>query len=85
MVLCPPLIDSTLTPTRAFCYASYVQSASTAQRIKQLKDEIKTIEEAIRKYRKIKHPGYPAQKAYEDRRIRLVEIQQEILALLKIR
>ena len=26
---------------------------------------------------KIKHPGYPAQKAYEDRRIRLVEIQQE--------
>jgi hypothetical protein len=62
-----------------------VQSASTAQRIKQLKDEIKTIEEAIRKYRKIKHPGYPAQKAYEDRRIRLVEIQQEILALLKTR
>jgi Mg2+ and Co2+ transporter CorA len=62
-----------------------VQSASTAQRIKQLKDEIKTIEEAIRKYRKIKHPGYPAQKAYEDRRIRLVEIQQEILALLRIR
>jgi vacuolar-type H+-ATPase subunit I/STV1 len=85
MVLYPPLIDATLTPTRAFATLPNVQSASTAQRIKQLKDEIKTIEEAIRKYRKIKHPGYPAQKAYEDRRIRLVEIQQEILALLKIR
>ena len=45
-----------------------MQSASTVQRIQQLKDEIKTIEEAIRKYRKIKHPGYPAQKAYEARR-----------------
>jgi hypothetical protein len=63
----------------------FVQSVSIAQRIKQLQDEIMTIEEAIRKYRKIKHPGYPAQKAYEDRRIRLVEIQQEILALLKSR
>lgn len=70
---------------RHFCYASYVQSVSIPQRIKQLKDEIKMIEEAIRKYRKIKHPGYPAQKAYEDRRIRLVEIQQEIMSLLKIR
>ena len=28
-------------------------------------------------------PGYPAQKVYEDRRIRLLEIQQEIKALLK--
>jgi Mg2+ and Co2+ transporter CorA len=62
-----------------------VQSDSIAQRIKHLKNEIRTIEEAIRKYRKIKHPGYPAQKAYEDRRIRLVEIQNEIMALLKSR
>jgi len=59
-----------------FCYASYVQSASTAQRIKQLKDEIKTIEEAIRKYRKIKHPGYPSQKAYEDRRSDLLRFSR---------
>jgi Mg2+ and Co2+ transporter CorA len=69
----------------ALLLASYVQSASIAERIKQLNDEIRTIEEAIRKYRKIKHPGYPVQKAYEDRRIRLVEIQQEIMALLKSR
>jgi hypothetical protein len=74
-----------LSPTRHFCYASYVQSAPIAQKIKQLKDEIKTIDQANREYWKIKQPGPPAQKVYEDRRIRLVEIQQEILALLRIR
>jgi hypothetical protein len=63
-------------------YASHMQSATIAEKIKKLKEEIKAIEHAIREYRKIKHPGYPAQKLYEDRRIRLVEIQQEIRALL---
>jgi hypothetical protein len=51
--------------------------------IKKLKEEIKAIEQANREHRKIKHPGYPAQKVYEDRRIRLVQIQQEIKALLR--
>ena len=58
-------------------------SAATTEKIKKLKEEIKAIEHANREYRKLKHPGYPAQKVYEDRRIRLVEIQQEIKALLK--
>jgi hypothetical protein len=62
-----------------------VQFVPIAERVKQLKNEIKAIEEAIRRYRKIKNPGYPAQRANEDRRIRLVEIQQEIMALLKSR
>ncbi len=60
-----------------------MQSAAIAEKIKKLKEEIKAIEQANREYRKIKHPGYPAQKAYEDRRLRLVEIQQEIRSLLK--
>jgi hypothetical protein len=60
-----------------------MQSAPIAEKIKKLKDEIKAIEQAIREYRKIKHPGYPAQKLYEDRRLRLVQIQEEIRALLK--
>ena len=64
-------------------YASYMQSATIAERVKKLKEEIRAIEKAIREYRKIKHPGYPAQKVYEDHRIRLVEIQQEIRRLLK--
>ncbi len=60
-----------------------MQSAAIAEKIKKLKEEIKVIEQANREYRKIKHPGYPAQKVYEDRRLRLVEIQQEIRSLLK--
>ena len=60
-----------------------MQSAAIAEKIKKLKEEIKAIEQANREYRKIKHPGYPAQKAYEGRRLRLVEIQQEIRSLLK--
>jgi hypothetical protein len=61
----------------------YMQSAAIAEKIKTLSDEIEAIKQAIREYRKVKHPGYPAQKIYEDRRIRLVQIQQEIKALLK--
>jgi hypothetical protein len=60
-----------------------MQSADIAEKIKKLKNEINAIEQANRQYRKIKHPGYPAQKVYEDRRIRLVQIQQEIKALLR--
>lgn len=60
-----------------------VQSATIAEKIRKLKDEIERIEQANREHRKIKRPGYPAQKVYEDRRIRLVQIQQEIKALLK--
>ena len=48
-----------------------MQSAAIAEKIKKLKEEIKAIEQANREYRKIKHPGNPAQKVYEDRRIRL--------------
>jgi hypothetical protein len=60
-----------------------MHSAAIAEKIQKLKHEIEGIEQANREYRKIKHPGYPAQKVYEDRRIRLVQIQQEIRALLK--
>lgn len=60
-----------------------VQSAAIAEKIKKLKDEIERIKQVNREYRKIKYPSYPAQKVYENRRIRLVEIQQEIKALLK--
>jgi hypothetical protein len=60
-----------------------VRSSSIAEKVKQLKRQIEAIEQANREYRKIKHPGYPAQKLYEDRRLRLVEIQQEIRSLLK--
>lgn len=61
-----------------------MQSAAIAEKIKKLKEEIKAIEQANREYRKIKHPGNPAQKVYEDSRIRLVQIQQEIKAPLRI-
>ena len=71
------------TANGVLCYAPCVQSAAIAEKIKKLKDEIERIEQANREHRKIKHPGYPAQKVYEDRRIRLVQIQQEIKALLK--
>jgi hypothetical protein len=64
-------------------YASYMQSATIAEKIKNLKEEIKAIEQVNREYRKIKYPGYPAQKVYEDRLIRLVQIQEEIKALLR--
>jgi hypothetical protein len=60
-----------------------MHSAAIAEKIKKLKGEIKAIGQANREYRKIKYPGYPAQKVYEDRRIRLVQIQQEIKALLR--
>jgi hypothetical protein len=60
-----------------------IWSPPLAEKIKKLKEEIKAIEQANREHRKIKHPGYPAQKVYEDRRIRLVQIQQEIKALLR--
>jgi len=62
-----------------------VQAPTVAQTIKKLKDEIKAIENENRNYQKIRYPGYPAQKAHESRRIRIVEIQQEIRALLKSR
>jgi hypothetical protein len=61
-----------------------MQPAAIAEKLKKLKEEIKAIKQAKREYRKIKHPSYPAQKVYEDRRIRLVQIQQEIKALLRI-
>jgi hypothetical protein len=61
-----------------------MQSVAIAEKIKKLKEEIKAIEQANREHRKIKHPGNPAQKGYEDRRLRLVEIQQEIRSLLRI-
>ena len=79
LTTCNGLYDTNNVPG----YASYMQSAATTEKIKKLKEEIKAIEHANREYRKIKHPGYPAQKVYEDRRIRLVEIQQEIKALLQ--
>jgi hypothetical protein len=60
-----------------------MQSATIAEKVRKLKEEIVAIEQAIREYRRIKHPGYPAQKVYEDRRLRLVQIQEEIKALLK--
>jgi hypothetical protein len=60
-----------------------VQSPTIVEKVKHLKSEIETIENANREYRKVKHLGYPAQKLNEDRRIRLVQIQQEIKALLK--
>jgi hypothetical protein len=56
---------------------------AVTERIRQLKNEIMAIEQATREYQKIKHPGYPAQRLDEERRIRLVQIQQEIKALLK--
>jgi len=62
-----------------------VQAPTVAQTIKKLKDEIETIEDANRNYQKIRYPGYPAQKAHDSRRIRLVEIQQETRAPLKLR
>lgn len=61
------------------------QFTAIAERIKRLKDEIEKIEQANREHRKIKQPKYSAQKLYDDRRIRLVQIQEEIKALLKIR
>jgi hypothetical protein len=58
-------------------------AAAIVEKIKRLRDEIEGIEQANREYRKIKHHGNPAQKLYDDRRIRLVQIQQEIKTLLK--
>ena len=48
-----------------------------------MKNEIAVIEQANREYRKIKNPGNPAQRLEEERRIRLVQIQEEIKALLR--
>jgi hypothetical protein len=39
-----------------------VQSAAIAEKFKKLRDEIERIEQANREHRKIKDPGYPAQK-----------------------
>ena len=64
------------------CYPSGVQSTGIAERIKKLKDEIETINQANREYR-IERPGNVARKFYEDRRSRLVQIQQELRELLK--
>ena len=60
-----------------------MQHPKIAEKIKRLKSEIETIKNANREYRKVKHPGYPAQRLNEDRRIRLVQIQQEIKTLLR--
>jgi hypothetical protein len=51
--------------------------------MKPLKSEIEAIKNANREYRKVKHPGYPAQQLNEDRCIRLVQIQEEIKTLLR--
>jgi hypothetical protein len=58
-------------------------ATAMSEKIKTLRDEIERIEQANREHRKITHPGYPAQKVYENRRIRLIQIQQEMKALLK--
>jgi hypothetical protein len=59
-------------------------SVSTiTEKVRQLKHEIIAIERANREYRKIKNPGYPAQRLDEERRIRLVQIQDEIKPLLR--
>jgi hypothetical protein len=59
-------------------------SVSTmTEKVRQLKHEINAIERANREYRKIKNPGYPAQRLDEERRIRLVQIQDEIKPLLR--
>jgi hypothetical protein len=57
--------------------------SAITEKVRQLKNEIDAIERANRKYRKIKNPGYPAQRLDEERRIRLVRIQQEIKPLLR--
>jgi hypothetical protein len=69
--------------TRRFDTLLLVQHPKIAEKIKRLKSEIETIKNANREYRKVKHPGYPAQRLNEDRRIRLVQIQQEIKTLLR--
>ena len=58
-------------------------AAAITEKVRQLKNEIEAIERAHREYRKIKNPGYPAQRLDEERRIRLVQIQEEIKALLR--
>jgi hypothetical protein len=45
----------------AYFATLFMQDATIAAKIRQLKDEIKQIEEANREHRKIKRPGYPAQ------------------------
>ena len=58
-------------------------AAAIVEKARQLKNEIEAIEKANREYRKTKNPGYPAQRLNEDRRIRLVQIQEEIKALMR--
>jgi hypothetical protein len=61
-----------------------MQSVSAiTEKVRQLKNEIDAIARANREYRKIKNPGYPAQRLDEERRIRLVHIQDEIKPLLR--
>jgi hypothetical protein len=58
-------------------------AAAIVERVRQLKNEIEAIELANREYRKMKNPGYPAQRLDEERRIRLVQIQEEIKPLMR--
>lgn len=60
-----------------------LSASAVTEKVRQLKDEIKAIGQATREYRRIKHPGYPAQRLNEERRIRLVQIQEEIKTLLR--
>jgi hypothetical protein len=57
--------------------------SAITEKVRQLKNEIEAIERANREYRKIRNPGYPAQRLDEERRIRLVQIQEEIKPLLR--
>jgi hypothetical protein len=57
--------------------------SAITEKVRQLKEEIEAIERANREYRKIKNPGHPAQRLDEERRIRLVQIQEEIKPLLR--
>jgi hypothetical protein len=70
-------------PMAYFATLFNVQSAVIAERIKELQGGIERIGHANREPRKIKNPCYSTQRVYEDRRIRLVQIQQEIKVLLK--
>jgi hypothetical protein len=57
--------------------------SAITEKVRQLKNEIEAIERANREYRKLRNPGYPAQRLDEERRIRLVQIQEEIKPLLR--
>ena len=66
------------------CYSFRVRSATAiTEQVRQFKNEIEAIELANREYRGLKNPGYPAQRLDEERRIRLVQIQEELKALMR--